>query len=98
MFVFLGFVLRKQRRELAQKIASMPPIRYLLCPDFVTADDGDRHWISAENLMRIYGVPRSECVVATRPAQLRLLLERFIVLEPREDHNYHLPQELRNRR
>ncbi len=41
-----------------------PVKKYLLVPDYVWSDtDDDRHWISAAQLVRLYGVPLSECLV-----------------------------------
>ena len=37
--------------------------KYLLCPGWVPSKtDGDRHYITAGALARLYGVPLSECL------------------------------------
>ena len=39
--------------------------RYLICPGFVTSRfDGDKHYISAKQLMCLYNVYPEECVIA----------------------------------
>jgi len=39
-------------------------MRYILHPDYVTSiNDGDRHFISATQLAKLYGVNFHECVV-----------------------------------
>lgn len=42
----------------------MPKVKYVVCPRRVTsATDGQSHYISAEWLMRLYGVRPEECIV-----------------------------------
>lgn len=77
--------------------------KYALHPGMVTSKrDGDRHFIDAHQLARLYGVRPSECVVVPwnveqgRERQHQLLLERIermdlIHLHPRYDGNYKLP-------
>lgn len=37
--------------------------RYVLRPGYVTSrTDGQRHWVGAAQLRRLYGVPAAECV------------------------------------
>ena len=39
-------------------------IKYVLCPGFVTSKtDRDKHWISADKLIQLYGVNRQECIM-----------------------------------
>ena len=41
--------------------------RFLVCPGYVhSRNDGDRHWISADRLIDLYGVDPRECVIANR--------------------------------
>jgi hypothetical protein len=35
--------------------------KYLVIGDYVTSDDGDRHYVSARELVRLYGVNIKEC-------------------------------------
>ncbi len=38
--------------------------KYVICPGYVTSkNDGQRHYISAKQLMRLYGVNPLECVI-----------------------------------
>lgn len=37
--------------------------RYVLHPGHVISGDGDRHWVSAADLARLYRVPWRQCVV-----------------------------------
>jgi len=55
--------------------------RYLVVPGWVRSRvDGDRHWIGAERLMRLYGVDPAECVISRGGMvgrhELRLLIPR----------------------
>lgn len=41
-----------------------PTIKYVLCPGWVTSiRDGDRHYIGAMKLARLYGVPYTACEI-----------------------------------
>ena len=77
--------------------------RYLLCPGLVrSSTDGDRHYISAAQLARLYGVSMDDCHVlpndnewASRMKR-RFLLDRvdggeLVPLRPRHDGDYALP-------
>ena len=71
--------------------------KYLIVPDFVTSNnDGDRHFISAQQLIKLYGVDAEECHVASHPAHLEGFNiggeNPLIILAPRYDGNYQLPQ------
>lgn len=67
--------------------------KYLVFPGMVRAQDGDRHYIGARQLMDLYGVPIEECIVIRRDDYERLGIkkEEYILLYPREDGNYALP-------
>ena len=77
-----------------------PAIRYVLCPGRVTsASDGDRHYISAMQLARLYGVPYAACEIY-EPAPYwptsfyRWRREKWaslIWLHPKPDGDYTLP-------
>jgi len=48
--------------------------KYAIHPDFVTSNyDGDRHYISFQQLARLYGVNPQDCIVwdASRPDTFR---------------------------
>lgn len=66
--------------------------RTILCPGFVTSKtDGDRHYISAGDLARLYRVRFSDCLIDdTSNADMPAILPRpgDIRLSPREDGDY----------
>lgn len=77
--------------------------RYLLCPGIVTSrTDGDRHYVGAAELARLYGVPKANCLVLPHWSTMNhfhraSLLERaargeLIALRPRADGDYRLPE------
>lgn len=60
--------------------------KYLVMAGYVISkEDGDQHYIGAVDLMKLYGVEHSECVIAN-PKQLKShldkLKEELIVLRP----------------
>jgi hypothetical protein len=67
--------------------------RYLLCPGYVTSkNDGQRHFINAYELTRLYGVDPRECVAVPHNRPGWLPPEGLIPLSPRYDGNYRLPE------
>lgn len=80
-----------------------PPVRYVICPGTtVSRTDGNRHFISAGELMRLYGVNPAECVICPSVFDdslaadvTRTLVHRnhksAVWLAPRSDGNYSLP-------
>lgn len=76
--------------------------KYLLCPGYVTSrTDGDQHYITAEQLARLYRVNPSECEVLTKAEVRRETVTMtearrrrqagLIKLGPRDDGDYRLP-------
>lgn len=71
--------------------------KYIVHPGPVySKNDFDRHHISAGQLMRLYGVSVSECLVCAH-CQGRKMLPcvrdaGYVHLYPRSDGNYELPQ------
>lgn len=74
--------------------------RFVLCPDYVISrNDGSRHWVGADQLRRLYGVPRRECVTYPQgegsDADIRRRLWRdppdSVRLAPCFDGDYRLP-------
>jgi hypothetical protein len=66
-------------------------IMYALHPGEVRARDGDVHFISAEQLIRLYGVHPQMCVIARKGWDRTYhpdFLEQFVHLYPREDGKY----------
>ena len=73
--------------------------KYLVVPGVVFAQDGDRHYIKADQLMHLYGVRRADCLVThgnDKGSKVRgytpEYLRGLIRLEPRSDGNYSLEQ------
>ena len=67
--------------------------KYALHPGYITSkNDGDRHFISARQLARLYGVKIEECVVwgpEYRPGEWRR--EDYVHFYPRYDGDYKTP-------
>lgn len=65
--------------------------RYILRPGWVTSrHDGDRHYIKAPALARLYDVPMGECVVIPQGQSLVGFheIDRFKILCPRANGKY----------
>ncbi len=81
--------------------------RYLLCPGTIRSrTDGQEHHVGASQLAMLYGVSRSECLIAHEPSShfdrfaFELLMARvdsgeLIALHPRADGDYKLPEPAR---
>ena len=70
-------------------------VKYLVCPGTVISkSDGDEHFISAGQLMRLYGVKPTECVVMPTGSARRGWTEPagLIHLRPSYHGNYELPK------
>ena len=75
--------------------------KYLIWPGYVRSQhDGQLHYITAPELIRLYGVAPHDCVVmpmedsaaaANRRKQLASL-HNLVPLHPRGDGNYQLPK------
>ncbi len=65
--------------------------KYAVCPGYVRSkNDGQRHHISFGRLCELYGVAPRECFdMSDHPA---IAAAGLIVLEPRHDGKYRLPQ------
>lgn len=78
--------------------------RYLLCSGAVRSrNDGQLHEVGAKQLAMLYGVSMSECAVLPEPnsrdsamrriqLQVRAWAGELIVLRPRYDGRYKLPE------
>lgn len=66
--------------------------RVVVCPGYVTAKDGDVHFVGLQQLLLLYGVRAFDEVriaaVGTDAATLHLHGEDWIFLAPREDGKY----------
>ncbi len=72
----------------------MSTIKYLVFPDWVRSrNDGQRHFINAEQLMELYHVNPSECVVLGSESMGMDLSDvaKLTQLRPRYDGNYDQP-------
>lgn len=67
--------------------------KYLVCPNWVTsANDGDRHFITAIMLIGLYGVNPHECIVSRDVLNRRGLdISELIILRPKYNGDYRLP-------
>lgn len=65
--------------------------KYLILPGFVKSrNDGQRHFISAGQLMRLYKVHPSECIVWTQEGAAEGYPEHLRRLAPRYSGDYQL--------
>lgn len=63
--------------------------KYLLCPGYITSwNDGDVHYITEEQLIRLYGVNRNDCVSSKDLKGSTSL----IALRPRPSGIYRIPK------
>lgn len=71
------------------------PPKYILCPGYVTSrNDGQRHYITAARLARLYGVRYQECLIDDEVSHLTRglhVLPGDVRLYPRYDGDYTLP-------
>lgn len=70
-------------------------VKYVLFPGWVTSThDGQRHWVSASDLVRLYGVNRAECVEYPFSKHLQMHWgwpDGAKALQPRADGRYQVP-------
>jgi hypothetical protein len=65
--------------------------KYLVKPGYERSkNDGDKHWISADTLIRLYGVNPKECIRSQFNGEQDP--QDLIVLRPRYDGNYELEE------
>jgi hypothetical protein len=74
--------------------------RYVIHPgEVVSSSDGDIHFISAEQLVHLYGVNRLECIIDTEKGgqwargYTKDVLDGLVHLYPRKDGNYEIPKD-----
>lgn len=66
---------------------------YVLCPGYVrSANDGDRHFINADQLACLYHVKRSDCTVMPEDSRGWQPPNDAYYLRPRYDGRYALPE------
>ncbi len=66
--------------------------KYLVIPGWVKSKtDGDRHYITARELMQLYKVPPNECVVFDIRFPDKMYYEGLIELKPSYNGDYTLP-------
>ncbi len=64
-------------------------MKYLVFPGYVTSqNDGQSHYVSATDLMQLYGVDPKKCRI--NPPRITNLGARLIELRPRADGKYSL--------
>lgn len=72
-------------------------MKYIIHPGYVTASDGDVHFIGFKQLIQLYNLKRSNCYNNdTLGDTSGLMLDGCTHLYPREDGNYNLPKEEAN--
>lgn len=74
-------------------MAEKKPYKYYVVPgEVVSREDGQRHFVSADTLMDLYGVDPEECVIARAyPFQgTGMQTEGLRTLKPRWDGRYRL--------
>ena len=71
--------------------------KYLICPGEIKSKlDGDYHWVTGTQLIKLYGLRRCECVIEKK--QLKGLYRKDLIqLGPRYDGNYIQPQTKKER-
>ena len=63
--------------------------KYAICPGYVTSkNDGERHFINATELMRLYGVNPAECVIFHDEKSILREGGSLIILRPDYDGDY----------
>lgn len=71
-------------------------VKYVLHPGFVySKTDGDRHYISADKLIRLYKVRPNNCVLHREHSHFEGM-KGMIHLFPRYDGNYEVPNGIQN--
>lgn len=72
-------------------------IKYAVHPGKIQSiRDGDWHFIGAGQLIRLYRVPRQECLIIDpriKETHYGIDLDKLIHLHPKADGNYTLPEE-----
>ena len=66
--------------------------KYLVCPGFVIASDGDKHWINPAQLMSLYGVDEKDCAFQRSCAgRYPREWDNLVRLVPQSSGNYSIP-------
>jgi hypothetical protein len=66
-------------------------VKYVVYPGYVKSKtDGQRHWVSYQQLIALYHVDPKECINGSRP---NTFVDRYIPLYPRYDGNYEIPKQ-----
>ena len=68
-----------------------PPKKYMLCPGYIISkNDGQRHYISPADLVRLYGANPAECVIFGNVPESDH--HKYIKLVPKRNGDYFLPE------
>ena len=71
---------------------ALKKLKYIIRPGtMVSRTDGDVHFISAEQLIALYQVNPSECVIVDRDDKIPKRLLHLEILAPRYDGKYYKP-------
>ncbi len=81
----------RERAKIRQDQAIQMRYKYAVYPGYVySQNDHDKHWVSADKLIRLYGVKRRDCLVI-REHERGANGEGLIPLKPRSNGDYRLP-------
>ena len=88
-----GGIVKKERDIPHQVDAVVSETIYVLHPGYVTSkNDGDRHFIDAPTLAKLYGVPLHQCLIydIRRPENIKGFVDNpnFKHLRPRYNGHY----------
>lgn len=64
--------------------------KYLVIPGNIFSFDGDVHYISANVLIKLYGVNKSDCIIANEYNLRGLKKKDYIILKPSGTGDYEL--------
>lgn len=71
----------------------MKPYKYIVVPGYVRSKtDGQDHYISAHQLISLYGVNPEDCIVVTGAGANSVTSFDKIVLKPNCEGNYKIPE------
>lgn len=66
--------------------------KYMVYPGWIpSANDGDMHYISSQDLIRLYGVNRNECIIVPTGKCYENSDHMFYPLRPHRMGDYSLP-------
>jgi hypothetical protein len=69
--------------------------KYVVCPGWIFKDNNEKNYVSADSLIKLYKVARSQCIIVMHPDYVDSAIAGYtkadlIFLYPRNDGNYNL--------